>query len=204
MCPATSARPGTSAVTPASLSASAAPTPIPRSSPTLAPACRHSRCTACASFNRKYGRTTRAPPTIRSTSKSFSTGWSRPDESSMNEHPDDREGHDHGHPHPGVRPDGDDTLSYYQVMEIAVRELLIEKGVVSADAVRREVEKMDARSPAQGARVVARAWSDPAFKAKLLELGNDALLDLGLERGPYKLVVVENTADVHNMVVCTL
>jgi nitrile hydratase len=122
----------------------------------------------------------------------------------MNEHPDDHEGHDHAHPHPGVRPDGDDTLNYYQVMEIAVRELLIEKGVLSADAVRREVEKMDARSPAQGARVVARAWSDPAFKAKLLSLGNDALVDLGLERGPYKLVVVENTADVHNVVVCTL
>jgi nitrile hydratase subunit alpha len=120
----------------------------------------------------------------------------------VNEHRDDHEGH--LHPHPGARPDGDDTLSYYQVMEIAVRELLIEKGVLTADAVRREVEKMDARSPAQGARVVARAWSDPAFKAKLLELGNDALVDLGLERGPYKLVVVENTADVHNVVVCTL
>lgn len=123
----------------------------------------------------------------------------------MNEHPD-HEGHDHDHPHPhpGVRPDGDDTLSYYQVMEIAVRELLIEKGVLSADAVRREVEKMDARSPVQGARVVARAWTDPAFKSKLLALGNDAVVDLGLERGPYKLVVVENTADVHNLVVCTL
>lgn len=124
----------------------------------------------------------------------------------MNEHPDDHESHDHGHPHPhpGVQPDGNDTLSYYQVMEIAVRELLIEKGVLSADAVRREVEKMDARSPAHGARVVARAWTDPAFKARLLELGNEALVELGLERGPYKLVVVENTADVHNMVVCTL
>lgn len=124
----------------------------------------------------------------------------------MNELPDDHEGQDHGHPHPhpGARPDGDDTMGYYQVMEIAVRELLIEKGVLSADAVRREVEKMDARGPAHGARVVARAWSDPAFKAKLLALGNDALVDLGLERGPYKLVVVENTADVHNVVVCTL
>ena len=112
--------------------------------------------------------------------------------------------HDHDHPHPGVRPDSDDSLSYYQVMEIAVRELLIEKGVLNADAVRREVEKMDARSPAQGARVVARAWIDPAFKARLLEKGNDALVDLGLERGPYRLVVVENTAEVHNVVVCTL
>jgi nitrile hydratase subunit alpha len=124
----------------------------------------------------------------------------------MHEHPHDHDGHDQGdfHPHPGVRPDADDTLTYYQVMEIAVRELLIEKGVLSADAVRREVEKMDARSPARGAGVVARAWNDPAFKARLLELGNDALVDLGLERGPYKLVVVENTADVHNVVVCTL
>lgn len=121
-------------------------------------------------------------------------------------HPHDHEEHDHGqpHPHPNVRPDADDTLTYYRVMEIAVRELLIEKGVLSAEAVRREVEKMDARSPAQGARVVARAWGEPVFKARLLELGNDALVDLGLERGPYKLVVVENTADVHNVVVCTL
>jgi nitrile hydratase subunit alpha len=124
----------------------------------------------------------------------------------MHQHPPDQDGHDHGDApaHPGVQPDADDTPSYYQVMETAVRELLIEKGVVSADAVRREVEKMDARSPAQGARVVAHAWSDPAFRARLLELGNEALLELGLERGPYKLVVVENTADVHNMVVCTL
>ena len=98
----------------------------------------------------------------------------------------------------------DDQLTYYQVMEIAVRELLIEKGVLSAEAVRRQVEKMDACGPAQGARVVARAWTDPQFKAKLLELGNDALVDLGLERGSYKLVVVENATDVHNLVVCTL
>ncbi len=118
----------------------------------------------------------------------------------MHEHGD----HDHPHPHPGARPDADDTLTYYKVMEIAVRELLVEKGVLTADAVRREVEKMDARSPALGSRVVVRAWTDPKFKAKLLALGNDALVDLGLERGPYKLVVVENTAEVHNVVVCTL
>jgi nitrile hydratase subunit alpha len=122
----------------------------------------------------------------------------------MSEHPHDRDGHDHAQPHAGMRPDADDTQTYYEVMEIAVRELLIEKGVLSADAVRREVEKMDARSPAEGARVVARAWADPAFRARLLSLGNDALVDLGLEGGPFKLVVVENTDDVHNVVVCTL
>lgn len=121
----------------------------------------------------------------------------------MHEH-DDPNHHGHPHSHPGSAPDSDDALSYYQVMEIAVRELLIAKGVLSADAVRREVEKMDTRSPAQGARVVAHAWTHPEFKAKLLAFGNDALVDLGLERGPYKLVVVENGADVHNVVVCTL
>ena len=122
----------------------------------------------------------------------------------MGEHPHHDDHHDHGHSHAGVRPDAADSLTYYQVMEIALRELLIAKGVLSAEAVRRQVEKMDAWSPAQGARVVARAWTDPAFKAKLLELGNDALVDLGLERGLFKLVVIENTADLHNLVVCTL
>ena len=111
--------------------------------------------------------------------------------------------HDHPHPHP-TRPDADDALTYYQVMEVAVRELLIEKGIVSADEVRRQVEDMDSRTPARGAAVVARAWSDPAFKAKLLADGNAAVEDLGMDRGPYKLVVVENTSMVHNVIVCTL
>ena len=115
-----------------------------------------------------------------------------------------RHDHDHhDHPHP-AQTDASDALSYYQVMEIAVRELLIEKGVLSADQVRRQIENMDSRSPVQGAAVVARAWTDPAFKTKLLTEGNAALEDIGLERGPYKLVVVENTASVHNLIVCTL
>jgi nitrile hydratase len=119
----------------------------------------------------------------------------------MQEH----EHHDHEHPHPHpTRADADEALSYYQVMEIAVRELLIEKGVVSADDVRRQIENMDGRTPARGAAVVARAWTDPAFKAKLLAEGNPALEDIGMDRGPYKLVVVENTPQVHNVVVCTL
>jgi len=118
--------------------------------------------------------------------------------------------HDHDHSHP-TQPDADDALTYYQLMELAVRELLIEKGILTADEVRRQVEDMDSRTPARGAQVVAHAWSDPAFKARLLADGNSAVAELGLERGPYKLVVVENTpgsADeapgVHNVIVCTL
>ncbi len=112
--------------------------------------------------------------------------------------------HDHDHPHAPPRPDQDDTLTHWRAMEIAVRELLVEKGVLTADEVRLAVEDMDARTPSVGARVVARAWVDPDFKARLLADGNAALTELGLDRGPYKLVVVENDETTHNLVVCTL
>src|SRR5262249_17725622 len=107
------------------------------------------------------------------------------------------------HAHPS-RPDLDDTLTYYRAMEIALRELLIEKGVFTADEVRRQVEDMDNRSPAQGARVVAKAWADPNYRTLLLSDGGAACVAVGLDRGPYKLVVVENTRDTHNVIVCTL
>src|SRR5512147_952533 len=114
--------------------------------------------------------------------------------------------HDHGdhdHPHP-VRPDQDDSLTYYRTMEVAVRELLSEKGILTADHIRRQVEDMDNSTTLRGAKVVARAWNDPAYKTRLLDTGNDAVEEIGLDRGPYKLVVVENTPQVHNVVVCTL
>jgi nitrile hydratase len=116
------------------------------------------------------------------------------------------EGHDHGAPHRHPpRPDHDDQpLSYYQVMTTAVFELLIEKGVMTAAEVRGAIEAMDGRTPEQGARVVARAWNDPAFRARLLADGSAACRELGIEMGPTRLVVVENTQDVHNLVVCTL
>jgi nitrile hydratase len=123
-----------------------------------------------------------------------------PDEPHAHDHP-----HEHGQgAHPPARPDTDDTLTYYKAMEVAVRELLIEKGVISAEDVRRAIEAMDARSPAQGARIVAHAWTDPAYKARLLADPNAAMHELGIEPGAYKLVVLENTARVHNLVVCTL
>ena len=107
----------------------------------------------------------------------------------------------HAHEPP---PDVDGPLTYYQTMEIAVRELLIEKGVFGADDVRAAIETMDARSPARGAEVVARAWCDPAFREALLADGSDACARLGIDIGPLKLIAVENTADVHNVIVCTL
>ncbi|MGH8631434.1 MAG: nitrile hydratase subunit alpha, partial [Burkholderiales bacterium] len=75
--------------------------------------------------------------------------------------------HDHDHPHEAgrprhnpPRPDLDDTITQWRAMEIAVRELLIEKNVLGAEEIRRQVEDMDSRTPAQGAKVVARAWVD--------------------------------------------
>ncbi len=109
---------------------------------------------------------------------------------------------DHGHPHAAV--EDREPRGYYQYLADAVRELLIEKGVFSAEDMRRAVEAMDARTPAQGARVVAHAWIDPAYKQRLLANGSAAVEELGIDMGTTKLVVVENTPKVHNLIVCTL
>jgi nitrile hydratase subunit alpha len=111
--------------------------------------------------------------------------------------------HPHQHPHPH-QPDDNAPLTHYQVMEVAVRELLIAKGIITADEVRRAIETMDARSPAQGAQVVARAWTDPAYKARLLADGSAGVRELGIDVGATRLIVVENTPRLHNLVVCTL
>ena len=111
--------------------------------------------------------------------------------------------HDHAHDHQPP-PDEDGPLTYYRTMEIAVRELLIEKGVFGADDVRAAIEAMDARSAARGAEVVAHAWTDPAFKDTLLADGTQACAQLGIDIGPTRLIAVENTEAVHNVIVCTL
>lgn len=108
--------------------------------------------------------------------------------------------------HPGHEslPDLDTKPTYYQQLEAAVRELLLARGVFSADDMRRAVEEIDSRSPALGARVVARAWVDPDFKTRLLADANSAVRELGIDPGTTNLLVVENTPTVHNMIVCTL
>ena len=116
----------------------------------------------------------------------------------------DHDNHDdHDHPHP-ARPDQDDRLTYYRTMEVAVRELLIEKGILTADEMRRQVEDMDNRTPLRGAKIVARAWTDPATRLACSAKATTPCEEVGLDRGPYKLVVVENTPQVHNVIVCTL
>ena len=113
--------------------------------------------------------------------------------------------HDHlspsGHPY---RPDNDGPLTYWQRMEIAVREILIEKGITSPAEIAAQIDAMDARNPANGAAVVARAWVDPEFKARLLADAGAASREMGFDIGPLNLIAVENTATTHNLIVCTL
>ena len=110
----------------------------------------------------------------------------------------------HHEPHP-YQPDLEDSpLTYHMALTEAVADLLRAKGIVSGDELRRTIEDIDSRSPADGARVVARAWADPAFKNRLLEDVNAAAAELGIDTGSIPIRAVENTPKLHNLVVCTL
>jgi nitrile hydratase len=113
---------------------------------------------------------------------------------------------DHTHSHDAHAPITDShDGSYYEKKLLAIQALLIEKGIVTGEAMRQTVEAMEARAPAQGARVVARAWVDPAFKQRVLTDAKAAIAELGVDIGTVAtLVAVENTETVHNVVVCTL
>jgi nitrile hydratase alpha subunit len=122
----------------------------------------------------------------------------------MSEHHD--HDHSHGPPRHPKQPDTEDSpMSYYERLALALRELLIEKGIVTADEIRRQIELIDSRTPAVGARVVARAWVDPDFKRRLLTDATAAVGELGITMyDGTQLVALENTPRVHNVVVCTL
>ncbi|MCA2431054.1 nitrile hydratase subunit alpha [Rhizobium leguminosarum] len=114
-------------------------------------------------------------------------------------------GHDHDHDHPHEAITADEHPGYYEIMETAVRELLVERKLFGADEIRRQIEVLDSRTPALGAKVVARAWMDPAYKERLLENGRTACEELGITfYDDTQLIVLENTADIHNLIVCTL
>ena len=108
-----------------------------------------------------------------------------------------------GHPHPH-HPEHHFPSTYHEKLTAAVLELLAEKSILSPAQITESIAIMDARGPHLGAKVVARAWVDPAFKARLLSDGSAACRELGIDVGTLKLVVVENTAAVHNVIVCTL
>ncbi len=99
-----------------------------------------------------------------------------------------------------------DGLSYYARRARAIEALLQEKGLCTLEEVQRAVDAVESRSPADGAKVVARAWVDPGFKSRLLADARSALEEMGytLPEANTQLAVLENTEDVHYLVVCTL
>jgi len=119
------------------------------------------------------------------------------------EHHDEHE-HDHPHDHGPFQPDIKEPSEDWEFLEIALRELMIEKEIITAREIQEKIEEWDGKCPEVGARIVAKAWTDPDFKARLLADGNAGVGELGLSVPGLKLVVLENTADVHHMIVCTL
>ena len=110
---------------------------------------------------------------------------------------------ENGHDHPHEEPRHE--RSPWAARIRAVEELLEEKGVLTREEVQDQVEYMEARSYENGARLVARAWVDPSFKQLLLSDTKAAASELGIDAsGPVEFVTVENTDEVHNVIVCTL
>ena len=105
--------------------------------------------------------------------------------------------------HEGIRPDAE--LSLPARRALAIHELLVEKGIIALGEVRERAEAYRSRSPADGAKVIAKAWTDPDFKHRLLDDARAAVYELGYTlTHDAELAVVENTEDVHHLVVCTL
>jgi nitrile hydratase len=128
----------------------------------------------------------------------------------MSEHDHDDD-HDHDHHHHGHGPDDpahphNAPLTDVQLRVRALESLLTEKGLVDPAALDALVDTYETKvGPRNGAQVVAKAWTDPAFKRRLLEDATEVLAELGfIGRQGEDMVVLENTASVHNMVVCTL
>ena len=93
----------------------------------------------------------------------------------------------------------------FEALEAAFREVLVARGIVTDAEIAERVEVLYGRTPELGARVVARAWFDPAYKARLLADGSAAVRELlEIDIGTLKLIVVENIPGVHNVIVCTL
>jgi len=104
---------------------------------------------------------------------------------------------EHHHPEPE---------SYASLRTKALESLLVEKGIIASDAVDAVVQAYEEDiGPQNGAKVVARAWTDPDYKQRLLAHGTAAINELGFVTGQgAELAVVENTPEVHNLIVCTL
>ena len=96
-------------------------------------------------------------------------------------------------------------LSHWAKRAYAMRDILIEKGVVTEEDIRQQAEFTESKTPANGARLVARAWTDPDFKARLMADPKKVCADMGIDASTLnEFVILENTERVRHMVVCTL
>ena len=120
--------------------------------------------------------------------------------SDTHDHDHDHDEHDHKHPH-GNRP-----LTDAELRVKALEQVLTEKGLIDPAAIDAVVDTFETKvGPHNGARVVAKAWTDRAYKQRLLANGTGAIAELGYSGMQGEdMVVVENTATVHNVLVCTL
>lgn len=112
--------------------------------------------------------------------------------------------HDHHHDHGPFQPDLKEPVEDWEFLEITLRELLIEKDILTAREIQDTIEAWEKKTPEGGARIVARAWTDDGFRRRLLDDGNAAVEEMGFSVEALKLVALENTANLHHMVVCTL
>ena len=128
------------------------------------------------------------------------------DRGTDHDHGHDHGDHEHLHDHDRTfQPDIEDSPpGRYELMTYAIRDLLIEKGQLTGEEIRLAQENIDSWDPGQGARIVARAWTDPDFRARLLADGNAALAEFDIDAGGARMTVVENTDKVQNVIVCTL
>ena len=121
----------------------------------------------------------------------------------MSNHHHDHD-HMHAHEHDALVIEDEAGNLLAQQMVDALQALLIRKGTLSAGEVTMQIQNLEAPGTHTGARIVARAWIDPAFKKRLLANGKDGAAELEIKVGEAQLVVVENTPKLHNVVVCTL
>ncbi|MBT7505591.1 MAG: nitrile hydratase subunit alpha [Rhodospirillales bacterium] len=108
------------------------------------------------------------------------------------------------HKHP-FQEDHPEPQTYHQLLGVALHEVLIEKGVYTMDEMRARMERIEGvSSETHGARIVARAWLDDDFKAKLIDNAFAAIKLADMDPGYAEITVLENTPSTHNVVVCTL
>lgn len=122
----------------------------------------------------------------------------------MNEdHTHDHE-HTHEHEHEPLVVEDDAGNIEAQIIVDALQEVLISKGLLTAPEVTKEIERLESPGIHLGAKIVAKAWTDPDYKARLLENGKSCIQEIGIGVGEAQIVVVENTDNVHNLITCTL